>query len=120
MTQQEGEKKVKALQKEFLIWIEEHPALSLLDPDDFDRLRRSVFRGTFQAFRLGIVGLDAAENNNIRKYFFHWLDDTGLYLEEYHPDVTTHCFLTSLEAFRVGAVVSATKKREFHAEVYDR
>jgi hypothetical protein len=116
MTQQEGEKKIKALQKEFLMWLEDHPALSSIAADDFDTLRRSVFRGTFQAFRLGIVGLE--DSISLRKYFFHWLETTPL-----GPSTENHisleCFRVSLEAFRVGALVAGARKREAD-EVYIR
>jgi hypothetical protein len=110
MNQFDGEKRIKALQKEFLMWLEDHPALRTMAADDFDALRRSVFRGTFQAFRLGIIGLEESDIS-LRKYFFTWLETTPL-----GPSTETHiameCFRVSLEAFRVGALVAGAKKRE--------
>lgn len=110
MTQLEGERKIKALQKEFLMWLEDHPALRMLGADDFDTLRRSVFRGTFQVFRLGIIGIEDS-NASLKKYFFTWLETAPL-----GPSTESHiameCFRVSLEAFRVGALVAGAKKRE--------
>lgn len=109
MTQVEGERTIKKLQKEFLVWLEDHPALRSMGANDFDSLRRSVFRGTFQAFRLGIIGIE--DSASLRKYFFTWLETTPL-----GPTTEVHlsmeCFKVSLEAFRVGALVAGAKKRE--------
>lgn len=58
MTHSEGINKVKVLQKAFLCWVEEHGDLQGLDAASFNELRRRLFRSTFDAFRLGVVGLD--------------------------------------------------------------
>jgi hypothetical protein len=117
MTQAEGERTIKKLQKEFLVWAEEHPTLRNLPADDFDGLRRSVFRGTFQAFRLGIIGLDDA--SNLRQHFFQWFDGVSPHLEFYaQTNLAMECFRISLEAFRVGALVAGARSNE--PQVYSR
>lgn len=110
MTQLDGERKIKALQKEFLMWLEDHPALRSLDAAAFDALRRSVFRGTFQAFRLGIIGIEDS-NSSLRKYFFTWLETSPLGPST-ETNIAMECFRVSLEAFRVGALVAGARKKE--------
>lgn len=117
LTQTEGERKIKLLQKEFLIWLEDHPFTQKMDADSFDRLRRSVFRGTFQAFRLGIIGIEDSDLQ-LRKYFFTWLETTPI-----GPTTEAHlameCFKVSLEAFRVGALVAGARSKD-EPQVYSR
>ena len=111
MTHTEGEKKIKVIQKDFLVWVESHPVLSAMDPDSFNDIRHKVIRATFQAFRLGVVGLDE-RTVGLWNYFFGWLEN--------HPEVRVlgstllheiaeRCFKSSLEAFRVGAMVAANR-----------
>jgi hypothetical protein len=113
MTHTEAERAVKLLQKEFLLWVEEHPVLATLDADTFEEVRHRVFRSTFYSFRLGVVGLDKVKPG-LWRHFFGWLDS--------HPAMLTldldtvnliadRCFTTALEAFRVGALVASTKPR---------
>jgi hypothetical protein len=99
------------------MWLEDYPALRNIAADDFDTLRRSVFRGTFQAFRLGIVGVE--DSSNLRKYFFHWLEHTPYLGPSHESHLALECFKVSLEAFRVGALVAGARKRETD-EVYVR
>lgn len=118
MTQQEGERKIKALQKEFLMWLEDHPSVGAMAADDFDALRKSVFRGTFQAFRLGIIGIEDS-GAALRKYFFTWLETTPYFGPTAEVHLSLECFKVSLEAFRVGALVAGARTRETD-EVYIR
>ena len=117
MTQAEGERTIKKLQKEFLVSLEEHPFTRNMDADSFDRLRRSVFRGTFQAFRLGIVGIEP--DVSLRKYFFLWLETTPLG-PSLESNLAMECFRVSLEAFRVGALVAGARSKDDESQVYSR
>lgn len=110
MTKPEGERAVKALQKAFLSYLEGNPYLSHLDPIEFNTLRKAVFRTTFDAFRLGIIGFNyqAREAMALYQHFF------GFYL--HHPviqklprdiaeEIVEENFYRVLQAFRIGAMV---------------
>ncbi len=109
MTHDDGVARVKSLQKEFLHWVEEHPYLSALDHDRHNRLRRSAFKSTFEAFRLGRVGIrDEAEAMPLWSKFFGWAAVIGL-PDNVELEIQAMCFRVSLEVFRVGAMVTAAK-----------
>jgi hypothetical protein len=105
-----AEKVVKGLQKDFLLWIEETPKLSTLTDDQFTTLRRRVFRSTFQAFRLGIIGIDP-DDDGLLPLFTDWLHDVKLD-DSYAWEITNRCFMTALSAFRIGACVAAMQEVE--------
>lgn len=105
MTHNEGELRVKGLQKEFLSWVETHEYLSRLDPDRFNRIRHQAFSATFEAFRLGRVGIRTPNPHSLWKKFFAWAMVSGL-PPEVEIQVQAKCFETTLEAFRVGAMVT--------------
>jgi hypothetical protein len=109
MTHETAEKQIRALQKAFLTEIERHPIYEVLEPADFNALRKRVFRGTFAAYRLGVIGTDAMGTGPtaIYDHFYGWLDQAGEYLpRSVQRDVAGRCFLTALEAFRIGAMVA--------------
>lgn len=110
MRQVDGEQKVKALQKAFLCWVEEDEQLKTLDPRTFNLIRRQLFRATFEAFRLGVVGLgDRLEGPILWKRFFGWVDDLPALRTlplTVSSEIRARCFRTSLEAFRIGALVT--------------
>lgn len=115
MTHREGEQKVKAMQKAFLCWIEAHPDLVVLPPTVFNDLRRKLFRSTFDAFRLGVVGLngEAREGEALWQHFFGWFEnnpDIVALDPEVVRELTEECFRTTLEAFRLGAIVSVLRE----------
>jgi hypothetical protein len=114
MRHETAEKKIRGLQKEFLTRIEAHPSFHELPPDLFNLIRRRVFRGTFEAYRLGVVGLDGlGKNNGLYAYFFGWVDDAAQHLNPaMHKQVVEMCFGTALEAYRVGAMFAATRFME--------
>lgn len=109
MTEDQAIRKVKGLQKEFFAWVETHPIFEQLDPYHFNDLRKRVFRGTFAAYRLGVVGL-TNKPSYLYSYFFGWLEEV-MALNTVSPDVRTEvterCFLTALEAYRYGAMVAS-------------
>lgn len=108
MTHREGEQRVKALQRRFLCYIEEHEATKGLDPVTFNNVRKQLYRATFWVFKLGVVGFpDEQQDPDLFTPFFGWI---------YHPslndlsfDVTeelrSRCFRTALEVYRIGAQV---------------
>ena len=105
-----AERKVKSLQKEFLSWVEHHPVFYALDPDEFNELRRDVFRGTFEAYRLGVVGLDR-RHTSLCAYFFGWLDTVTVRLEpRAQREISAECFRVALEAYRVGAMLAVARE----------
>src|SRR5688500_5120877 len=109
MLQVAGESRVKGLQKEFLQWVEVHPVLMRLPPSEFNGIRKKVFRATFEAFRLGIVGIDARDARPIWQYFFGWFDQQkGMNMLDAQTklEVAERLFITTLEALRIGAMVS--------------
>lgn len=114
MIHREGEHKIKALQKAFLCWIEQHPDLTTLPPLAFNELRRKVFRSTFDAFRLGVVGLngEVREGEALWQHFFGWFENNphmdALPIEVVR-EIMEECFRTTLEAFRLGAIVSVIR-----------
>jgi hypothetical protein len=113
MTHLEGEKKIKVLQKEFLSWVESHPSLRRLDPDSFNDIRHKVFRATFQAYRLGVVGLEEDHTTGLWSYFFGWLENHPSVRElsaEVLHEIAERCFRTTLDAFRVGAMVTSMRE----------
>lgn len=107
MTQKEAEVRVKALQKEFLLWLEESLTV---DAVSFEDIRRTVFRASFSAFRLGVVGLpprvghpEYPEDGYIRQFAGR---------PEYfmlHPQFMDRHFHMTLESFRLGSAVAAQK-----------
>lgn len=117
MTTKDGERKIKAIQKAFLYWVEEHPGLIILEPNAFNDLRRKIFRSTFDAYRLGILGLngECREATALWQHFFGWFENYPALREvdaETVREVTEECFKVALEAFRVGAIVSVDKENE--------
>lgn len=106
-----AEKKIRALQKGFLTRIEQHAAFHILPPDLFNLIRKRVFRGTFEAYRLGIVGFVPTESPpNLYAYFFGWTDDAAAHLPPLmHKQIVDMCFGTALEAYRIGAMVAASR-----------
>lgn len=113
MDQATAEKKIRGLQKEFLTSVENHPILFQMDPDSFNDLRKRVFRGTFEAYRLGVIGLDKS-TVSLWTYFFGWLDNHQV-IESLDPEtraeITEMCFRTALEAYRVGAMVAVERAK---------
>ncbi len=108
MTHTVAEQAVKMRQKEFLIWAEENPALQVLDAKAFNTLRRRVFRGTFEAFRLGILG-HLTEEDGLLSLFTEWMTNVESGLDPLdHWYVTDKYFYTALEAFRLGTIVKVT------------
>lgn len=105
MTHQEGEARIKSLQKEFLSWVEEHPHLGLLDHDRFNQVRRQAFTSTFEAFKMGRVGIKVSPPAALWYKFFAWAQVQGL-PRDVEFEVQAKCFIISLEAFRVGAMVT--------------
>lgn len=113
MMQEHGEKKVKSLQKEYLFWVENHAVLQNLHPTEFNAVRKKVFRQTWDAYRLGVIGL--GDVTGLFNYFFSWMDK--LYTtEELHErvqnEIAEQGLRITLEAFRVGAMVAACKELE--------
>ena len=105
MKHSEGEARIKSLQKGFLSWVEEHEYLKRLDPGRFNNLRRAAFSSTFEAFRLGRIGISDPEPAQLWRKFFGWATVAGL-PSDIEVEVQAMCFRTSLEAFRVGAMVT--------------
>lgn len=108
MKHEAAERKVRGLQKEFLTRVEQHPVLFAMEPDDFNDLRKRVFRGTFEAYRLGVVGLDNGLPSTWE--FFAWLGGNravNALPEEMRLEVSELCLRTALEAFRVGSMIAA-------------
>jgi hypothetical protein len=108
-----AERRVKALQKEFLAKVEAHSVFYTLSPGAFNGLRKFVFRGTFEAYRLGVVGLATADrSSNLWPYFFGWLETAeaadSLSDQEF-DELTEMCFRTALEAYRLGAMVASER-----------
>lgn len=110
MTHHEGEARVKSLQKEFLSWVENHPHLGLLDHERFNHMRRQAFSSTFEAFRMGRVGFSVTKPAALWNKFFGWAGINGL-PPEVEFEVQAKCFVITLEAFRVGAMVTGQENR---------
>ncbi len=108
MTHVEGETRVKALQKGFLCWVEECPDLADLEPLQFNRIRRSAFRATFDAFRMGRVGL-SGDDLGLWSAFFDWAMVPEV-TDDFQIQLFARCFSVTLEAFRIGAVVSGAQE----------
>jgi hypothetical protein len=104
-----AEIQVRQLQKEFLVGIENHPAFHVMSPASFNTLRKRVFRGTFEAYRLGIIGPERTEH--LFSFFVGWLSglDTGLDPAMHH-EIAEMCLRTSLSAYRIGAMVAASRE----------
>lgn len=113
MMQDAAEKQIKGLQKQFLIQIEEHPVFQHMGPTEFNDLRKRVFRGTFEAYRLGIVGIDGVSGRSeLFSYFFHWLNDsTATMTHALQVQVAEMCFRVALESYRIGSMVAAERAK---------
>jgi hypothetical protein len=112
MQQEVAEKKIRALQKEFLTKIETHPAFLVIPPDDFNKLRKRVFRGTFSAYRMGVVGVERNDEFLV-PFFIGWLSGLDTKLEPaMHMEISEMCFRTSIAAFRIGAMVASGKETD--------
>lgn len=107
-----AEKKIKATQKEFLAWVEAHEVLHELPPLEFNDLRKRVFRGTFEAYRLGVTGV--LSGPSLSSYFIGWLDNAHVAAMEgtRRAEVAEKCFATALEAYRVGVMVALSRRSE--------
>lgn len=108
MTHQEGESRIKGLQKQFLTWVETHEYLKQLTPDLLNKIRRNAFSFTFEAFRLGRVGVSSNKDSAIWNKFFGWASVVGL-PQNVELELQMKCFEVSLEAFRVGALVTGAE-----------
>lgn len=115
MTHAEGELKVKALQKEFLCWIEHNEAFRGMDPIRFNDVRKRIFRATFDVFRLGVVGVNELDDLEVWRRFSGWMDESlVLFLElsvAQTAEIRGHYFHTALEAFRTGALVDTAVEK---------
>lgn len=108
MDAQTAERRVKALQKAFLVGMEEHPVLFALSPDDFNDIRKRVFKGTFKAYRFGVIGLEKTETS-LWDDFVGWLADSDAIEalpEQLRADLLDMCFRCALDCFRTGAMVA--------------
>lgn len=113
-----GERRVKGLQKEFLTWIEEHPALRSTDPAAFNSFRKRVFRTTFDAFRLGVLGTGASVQH-LWTHLFGWLENQQVIRQvdsETAIEITDRYLRTTLEAYRAGALVAAGRRSEHEVQ----
>jgi len=79
VTQDAAEKEIKAGQKAFLLAMETHPVINRLSDDTMNAIRRRVFRATFAAFRLGLLGL---RDTAVHPVFVGFLDDLGADIED--------------------------------------
>lgn len=103
-------KKVRALQKEFLTKLEEHPAFFVIPPDAFNALRKRVFRGTFSAYRMGVVGVERHDDFLV-PFFVGWLSGLDTKLDPaMHMEISEMCFRASIKAFRIGSMVAEAKE----------
>lgn len=110
MHQELAEKKIRALQKEFLTKLEAHPAFFIMPPDDFNKLRKRVFRGTFSAYRMGVVGVERNDEFLV-PFFVGWLSGLDTKLDPtMHMELSEMCFRASIAAFRIGAMVAEAKE----------
>lgn len=103
-----AETAVKLLQRRFLCWIEQHPALDTLDHHAFNDVRKQLYRATWQVFKLGITGFrEGRPDPDIWTPFFGWMEnpDFGVCGDAVKGEIRTKCFHTALEAFRLGARV---------------
>lgn len=111
MRHEEAERRIRALQKSVLLRFEEHPVFEHMTAADFNNLRKRVFRGTFAAYRLGVIGL-VNEPAPLWTYFFGWIESlpTAQTLPaDVRLDATEICFRTALEAYRLGAMVAVDR-----------
>lgn len=118
MIHREAEARVKALQKEFLLWLEEN--IENVNAPDFEQLRRKIFRGSFNAFRLGVVGLAPRLEHADYPYtgYLTLFVGGGIFIPKLHPELPERYFRMALEAFRLGTLVGAHKEPELH-EIYN-
>jgi hypothetical protein len=109
MTQHEGELHVRTIQKAYLCWVESHPGLRAMGPVAFNTIRRACIRSTFEAFRLGVVGLGEARPSAaaLWRHFFGWFDapEFRALPPETQVEVQGRCFAAALSSFRIGARV---------------
>lgn len=78
------ETEIKRLQKALLGWIEEHPDLLPLHPERYNGIRKRVFRSTWDAYRMGVLGIP--ERGPLWEGLFGWID--GALLTEGLPPET--------------------------------
>jgi hypothetical protein len=114
VTREQGERRVKAMQREMLCWVEEHEVYGRLDPETLNMVRHRIIRSTFDAYRLGIVGLPAGEDAGSRHWvrFAGWVGQVaGLSIlpAERSAELMGRCFAVSLTAFRIGALVAGAE-----------
>lgn len=110
-SREQGERRVKAMQREMLCWVEEHEAYGSLEPDTLNAVRHRIIRSTFDAYRLGIVGLPAGADarSHLWVRFAGWVGQiTGLSIlpAELLAELMGRCFAVVLTAFRTGALVT--------------
>jgi hypothetical protein len=110
MQQDIAEKRIRQLQKEFLSKLEAHPAFFVMPPEDFNKLRKRVFKGTFSSYRMGILGTERSDEFLV-PIFIGWLAGLDTKLEPtMHMEISEMCFRASIAAFRIGAMVAGAKE----------
>lgn len=105
MIQRDAEQQVKRLQKEFLAWLEEHIDVDALR---FEDMRRVVFRRSFAAFRLGVLGIPRVDSAEYppEGYLSRFASNPCFHE---HGELPERFFKLMLEAFRLGTLVWAHK-----------
>ena len=112
MKHEHAESAVKNLQRSFLFWIEEAEGLKHIKPNQFNDLRTNVFRDTFSAFRMGVIGIDpnVLEERDAAWNLFWNYDATRFSAlgldEDAHRNLTTRYIGVLLVCFRLGSAVA--------------
>ena len=104
---------VKALQKEMLDNFEKE-LLDLMSPENFNSLRKLVFRSTFLCYRLGFLGPHQDEKSyekllGLGKSALFEIETTPIAEldEPLQKEVLEYCLFTWLQAYRLGALSRA-------------
>lgn len=110
MTPEVGERRIKAIQRDFFTYVEQHAIFYELQPDAFNALRKNVIRGSFAAYRAGVLGF-TIPSRDLWQYFFGWLeeDSASTLTADSRSEVATKCLFAALDSYRIGVLVSLSR-----------
>lgn len=104
LTREIAVRRVKSIQKALLLSLEQSPEFQYMEPHAFNSLRKHIFKATFAAYRLGILGVEPVTDKQLACFFVP-VTDLGIRPED-TPRVIRMAFASALAAFRLGSLVS--------------
>ena len=110
-----AEQAIKSIQKQVLHKFEVE-LLEIMQPNDFNALRKLVFRSTFLAYRIGFLGPNKDDKSVFKLIDFavsavmRDVDSPIASLDQdLQEEIVEYCLFVWLDAYRIGAINSVNK-----------